>query len=222
MRYAIADMQTPSMVVAILGASYIEAQLERMIRPRVFRKSDDDWSKLTSENGPFSTFHQKILMGYALGFYDVKIMDALKRVKSIRNAFAHGKRIFSFDHESVRHELKSVPLSGSPRSALHKRLKIVRSVQSDGRIPYVILCLSLMLELGMREQRAMKRRAKRRGRAEKTLPANPLVTALQGWKGSGLGMMPQIQNDDPTSQGLGAGLTAYQRERLAASRNKKD
>jgi hypothetical protein len=59
--------QSESIVLAILGASLIEYELERFIRARFPRQDDATRSMLTAEDGALGTFAAKIMLPTPLG-----------------------------------------------------------------------------------------------------------------------------------------------------------
>lgn len=120
---------------AILGAVMVEHGLEQLLRSTLKHKDDKTWAMLTADNGPLRPFYCKIAMGYALGAYDDSVRSDLTIVRTIRNAFAHSKKLIKFDHPAVVAALRKATTS----SALPKGL--------DERRLYINLCLRLTLKL---------------------------------------------------------------------------
>jgi hypothetical protein len=93
--------QGPDFTCAILGATLLEYELEHSLR-RLFKNNDDQtWGRLTTEGAPLGTFNNKILAGRALGLYDETVFHNFKLVKNIRNAFAHSRRVLTFEEQPI-------------------------------------------------------------------------------------------------------------------------
>jgi DNA-binding MltR family transcriptional regulator len=131
---------------AILGAVLIEHDLEELLRSKLKRKDDKTWAMLIAENGPLNSFSSKIAIGYALGIYDQRMHGDLNIVRSIRNAFAHSKKLIQFDHPAVVAELKKATRSALPKA----RWKL-----NDPKRCYAILCLRLSSKLAKIKFRRM-------------------------------------------------------------------
>lgn len=88
--------------VAIVAGSILENSLAIAIQARLRALDPAEQKELFEyENAPLRTFHSKIQLGYALGLYSHRIQDDLKRIKRIRNTFAHNIFVKSFDDEEV-------------------------------------------------------------------------------------------------------------------------
>lgn len=102
------DIKAPAISTAILGAVLVEHELEVSLRRRLSRKDDDTWGEMLAEGGPFSTFARKIKSGYAMRVYDDAFEANLNIIRTVRNTFAHSKRLIEFDHPLVAAELKKI------------------------------------------------------------------------------------------------------------------
>jgi hypothetical protein len=138
-------------VAAILGAGLIEHRLDQLLRSRLKHKDDQTWATLTEAPGPLNSFSSKITMGYALGIYDQRMRADLNIIRSIRNAFAHSKKVFQFDHPLVVKEL-----SKATRSALPKKHS-----KFPAQYRYGILCMKLTYKLAEIHYRPSKAKLKR-------------------------------------------------------------
>jgi hypothetical protein len=135
------------MVCAILGQALIEYELEKTLRQKFKLKDDSTWDRLIGENGPLATFNQKIICGYAFGIYDDVTRHNLSILKDIRNAFAHSKRIISFDEVGIKRSLSSTRLPIKKRSKLYRDLqKVVIASKTDARAAFTLLCQELYIE----------------------------------------------------------------------------
>jgi hypothetical protein len=62
----------------------------------------DEGELFDKEGAPLSSFHAKIVIGHALGIYGEVTRDDLRRMKLIRNAFAHSPRAITFNTSEIR------------------------------------------------------------------------------------------------------------------------
>ena len=106
---------------AILGAVFVEHELEMTLRGRLSKNDDDTWLALTGDEGPLGTFSKKITAAYALGVCDDITRSNLNIVRAIRNAFAHAKKLIDFDNELIASELKKVRFHGKKDRADFER-----------------------------------------------------------------------------------------------------
>ncbi len=65
-RDALAENTNP-IVVAVLGQTFLEHELDQHLRTKFRRHDVSSWGMLVGENGPLHSFSQKIVAGYALG-----------------------------------------------------------------------------------------------------------------------------------------------------------
>ncbi len=189
--------EAPANTTAILGAVFVEHELEVSLRRRFGRNDDDTWADMLADNGPLSSFYAKIVMGYAFRIYDESTMENLHIVRAIRNAFAHSKKLIDFEHQLIVAELKktTVPTKG-------KRTRVFKDIQAvrDGaKVSYVALCFTLaimFLEKRVRASEANSRRWKQTF-AKRYPYAAGLASVLspsipKGWPG--LGMLSSLVN----------------------------
>jgi hypothetical protein len=149
----------PPVAVAILGAILVEHELETSLRKKLPRKDDKTWLDMLDETGPFSTFSRKIMAGHALRIYDKKIQTNLDIVRTIRNAFAHSKRVIDFNHPLVMAQLRRVAVP----TLNQKRYRDIRK-NTDGLDAYRSLCLQLATWLIKRRMRTLTSHRKRKPR----------------------------------------------------------
>ncbi len=158
-------------IIAILGQTLLEIELDTLLRTHFSRRDDEMWKQLTSEYGPLSTFKRKITAGYAFGIYDKIIRDGLNTVRDIRNAFAHSHRPIDFSHDYIRTELKTITLPDKQESQLYKWLTDVpyladkdptsKSEQMPPQIAFKDLCFILMTVLLKKQTRRLKTKQRR-------------------------------------------------------------
>jgi hypothetical protein len=204
-------------VTAILGAAMIELELDTLLRQRFSKITDGTWATMVRENGPFSTFDQKITAAFAFRVLDEATRDNLKIVKNIRNAFAHAKTLIDFEHELVVGELKKIKVPGF-------RKKIHRTIQTgtgNPKVAYVLLCMVISTYLVTKYGIALKAQSKRVRKkiAKQEAQLSPLARAFVNsahiqnkLMESNPQLSPQDRSSDPNAsvpQGLLSGLLPY-------------
>jgi hypothetical protein len=147
--------QTSPLSKALLGAALVEHDLDNSLRGCLKIKTDAEWEGLVDERGPLSSFSRKIQMGRALRIYDSSFQTNLDVIRNVRNAFAHSKRLITFDHELVQKELARIkPLKNNVRK--YKRFSHTRA-----ETIYEFLCLNLANAFSKKRNSALSRRSKR-------------------------------------------------------------
>lgn len=183
----------PDIVIAIVGQSIIEIQLEQMLRKKIPRKDEDTWVKLTDIGGSLDTFYSKIVMGYAFKLYDSTLENNLNIVRNIRNAFAHAKRPLTFEHELIRKELSKIQAEPKSRSPYQRSLREAKSSRTSPKLAYSVLCLSTSSQLIKFNIRTIKSQTRRiirqRKKRERDILANALLGSDGGQKNFLLGLI---------------------------------
>ena len=202
-RKALLDNESP-IATAILGATLVEMELETELRTRFPRKDEDTWKDLTSEVGPLSTFHQKIVAAYGFRILDNVLLDSMNTVRQIRNAFAHSKRLIDFNNKLVTRELKRVTLPKGRRSILYHQFLAVRGFDEGPRKAYVLLCLALVFRLMDRRHKRSQARVTRaeRNRRKALVAALRQTTSTDGT--APLGLLVGYPPVDPSQTILGS------------------
>ncbi|HEY7243530.1 MAG TPA: hypothetical protein VH678_06550 [Xanthobacteraceae bacterium] len=199
---AIASATAPN-AVAVLGAVFVEHELEVSLRRRFGRNDDDTWSKLLSDNGPLSSFFAKIIAGYAFKIYDEGTMENLHIIRNIRNAFAHSKKLLEFDHELIVAELGRTNVKpGTNR----KFYKMIRDGKYAPKEAYVTLCFMLAIEFlrkrgkaNAAQTRRVRRRLRQRYPYAERLAAFLAPSLPKGPPGLAPLSFPLPRTDDPTT-----------------------
>src|SRR5271169_4528139 len=75
--------------VAITGATRMDMELERCIKASFGQLDRDTSTRLFGTYGPLSTFAARMDVALASGIIDRGVYDELRRIKKIRNTFAH-------------------------------------------------------------------------------------------------------------------------------------
>lgn len=149
---------------AILGAGLVEHDLDRLLRDKI-KVSDEMWNELTSESGPLRSLSSKILMGHALKIYDEKLRQVLDVMRTIRNVFAHAKKLINFAHPDIVSELRAVGAHPSRRFGSFK--KLADADEEEAKHAYVALCIGLsttLMKIKVKKQEARVRHYKRKQR----------------------------------------------------------
>src|ERR1700730_9248824 len=101
--------EAPDRVAAIVGAALVEDALRWALNSFfLLQISDIEERELFENDGVLSSFHAKILMGFALGLFGTAARNDLVRIKNIRNAFAHAPRPLSFDTPEIASECEKL------------------------------------------------------------------------------------------------------------------
>lgn len=148
----------PPTAVAILGASVLDYDLERLLRSRL-RCDDSAWLDLSEEGGPLGTFSRKITLGFALRAYNSKVRHNLNIVRKIRNVFAHAKMLLNFGNKLIVAELRTV--QGLPRGYSLDFAALKEGKADEAKSAYITLCLRLSNQIHRVELNSMKGKARR-------------------------------------------------------------
>jgi hypothetical protein len=159
---------------------------------------------LTNEKGPLSTFNSKIIAAYAFGLIDETTRKNLNIIRTIRNAFAHSKRLIDFDDQAVLEALAkmSVP-AGKTRGpnicgGLAKMQADETSSPASGRDVFTGLCTEIAIELARRTNKKYEGRIKRQNRKLAGLRAKEL-TLLSPFLVGGQPVYPMMSPKSVTS-----------------------
>ena len=85
---------------AILAAANFDNWLGGIVTG-YFVKLNSELRERLFENGPLSTFSAKLDIGFAFGLYDKKTLNSLRKIKKIRNEFAHSTELLKFEDEPI-------------------------------------------------------------------------------------------------------------------------
>jgi DNA-binding MltR family transcriptional regulator len=192
-----------SIVSAILGYVLVEHELDKLLRRRFKRNDDKSWEVLLDDRGPLRSFHTKIETAYALGILDDPTRKDLHILRTIRNAFAHSKKLLDFDDDLIVKELlKAKCLRQSDKRYFQKYPKAQKMA---GKVCFLVLCMRLSRKLLGKHSRAVSRASR-----EKLKREHPLAYALLKYMdppprrgGSRLNLPSPLlttQNDSPSAQ----------------------
>ncbi len=95
---------------AIITSAWAERALERAIISYFPKLDACTFKKLTSSEGPLSSFFVKIHLGFAFGLLDKQNRDNLDIIRSIRNVFAHAPKAVSFRTPLIAKECRKLIL----------------------------------------------------------------------------------------------------------------
>jgi len=86
---------------AVLAGAFIDAALESLLRTFCVDDSKEA-DNLFDADQPLGSFGARIRTAYLLGFITPTERDDLRRIKDVRNAFAHSFHELAFDDEPVK------------------------------------------------------------------------------------------------------------------------
>lgn len=95
---------TSDRVVAVIGASYLDAVVEALIRA-AFLAEEKETEALLGLDRPLGSASSRYQLAYCLCLITKKERDDLKMVARIRNAFAHRYGVTSFEHAEPQKHL---------------------------------------------------------------------------------------------------------------------
>jgi hypothetical protein len=182
-RQLLIEREQQPITIAILGAVAVEHELDALLRRQFKRKDDDTWAELVANNGPLSSFYAKIVTGHAFSIYNDKLRDDLHIIRTIRNTFAHSRKLLDFDDALIIDEL----LTAHSMKPLHKRNLAKARSGEIARGFYVDLCFAVVLRFLKRQSRALSLSNKR---MERRLAKLPFAKAL----GYGVSFDPNRQS----------------------------
>lgn len=92
---------SPDRVIAVVGAAYLDAMLDRLLRES-FIDAEKEVDRLLRPEGAIGANGTRYQLAYCLGLITHDQRDDLKLIAQIRNRFAHDFKITSFDEEPMR------------------------------------------------------------------------------------------------------------------------
>ena len=90
---------------AIVGCALLDDRLGTLLSEFLVQ-NQDGWSNLLNpddSNAPLGSFGSRIMAAYAVGLIDQAQRDALRKLKKVRNAFAHKTGLSFTDQAIVAH-----------------------------------------------------------------------------------------------------------------------
>lgn len=178
-------------VVAIIGQSLIENDLDELLKPHFRRSDDETWESLTSEVGPLSTFHRKVIIASAFGIFKEPTLNNIHIVRKIRNAFAHSRGPLDFSNDLILAELTKIKPHGAKKSRAYQNLSDGKGLaqyardnpkrdDTLGRIVFVGLCLAVSTALASRMTERLKAKHRRRERTYRNQLIGGLLSPRPG------------------------------------------
>lgn len=101
---AIAEIRRDSesdRAVAIIGAAYVDLVLFEAITRQLERPDPEIINTLFGDGAPLQAFGARIQLGYVMAIYGKGVLQDLRTVKEIRNAFAHCAESLDFGNADV-------------------------------------------------------------------------------------------------------------------------
>jgi hypothetical protein len=87
---------------AVMLGAFVELSLEIFLKnKRRPSLNSEDTRDMFDYSGPLGTFSSKILIGYAFNWYGPETRKDLTLIRTLRNGFAHSRKSFDFESESV-------------------------------------------------------------------------------------------------------------------------
>jgi DNA-binding MltR family transcriptional regulator len=160
---------TDPIATAILGTAVVEYELDKLLRWRIPRNDDATWEDIVGDVGPLGTLSRKIKMGYALKLYDSTTMHNLDVIRTIRNGFAHTKKIIGFDHELVVAEIKKVRIPARGKKYIINMFTDIKNQTYSFKLSYSVLCSLLAYEMLEHRLKAALANLSRKNRKALTL-----------------------------------------------------
>jgi hypothetical protein len=133
--------------VAILLAANVERELERLLLMALAPSADDTTvSRLVNRDGALSSFCGNNWLGYANGLYDKAVLDALERIRRIRNVFAHGARHMNFSILEIENECNKFRPIEMPSPQQNEKLRNhLENNRETARNKYVFICIAVLV-----------------------------------------------------------------------------
>ena len=93
---------------ALMTASFIENELENLLRKRLVGSKKFKNENLFSLNGPLGTFSAKIHISYSLGFISKSVLEEINLIRKIRNKFAHKYEPIDFNSPEISQLISNI------------------------------------------------------------------------------------------------------------------
>ncbi len=140
---------------AIIGASLVDEILEEILRAQFEKNSDEETiDRLFNHEGVLGSFSSKIDMGYCLGMYGSQTHANLRRVKDIRNRFAHKIAMFDSRRNPTPVTFQSQQIVSMCEAFTQVNL-LPLPAKSQAKERFINVCQSVVLYL--REKEAVRR-----------------------------------------------------------------
>jgi hypothetical protein len=108
----------------------------------------DEAEMFDNEGAPLSSFHAKIVMGYALGIYGQVTREDLRRMQRVRNAFAHSPRAITFQTLEITEQCLALSyVDYAVINARRAKLPVRVSTAVDLREKFLQTARLLMIDL---------------------------------------------------------------------------
>lgn len=96
--------------VAILGAAFLDAALERSIDALVMDRSGSPAPELFAQNSPLSTLSSKVVAARSLGLISTQAEVEMDQFRKVRNAFAHSLSDLDLADSPIRDHIANFTL----------------------------------------------------------------------------------------------------------------
>jgi DNA-binding MltR family transcriptional regulator len=146
---------SPDRVIAIVGAAYLDAMLDRLFRAMLIDASDEV-EKLLRPDGPIGSNGSRCQLAFCLGLITRDQRDDLRQVAKIRNRFAHDFKATGFDKPPIKDICASLKqpaaLAAMPEKLFSPEIAsnmsaLVRHTTSTARDLYQTTVIALFVSL---------------------------------------------------------------------------
>lgn len=122
----------PDHLVVVVGVSYLEQSLGRLLASSMIEDPNARKSLLGDRGG--LNFNNRIQLAHCMGLVSNPTYQILNQIRSIRNQFAHSARPMSFEDDTVKNQVASLPetslfLALRPPSMRNRFIGLLLSVE---------------------------------------------------------------------------------------------
>lgn len=109
--------------------SLMDVWLERVLKKALVPMSKKMHKRLFDSYRPLNTFAAKIIVTYAIGAISLETYEELERIRNIRNIFAHGTEILTFDNNELAALV--VTLKGQGETPIDRFIASINGVREE-------------------------------------------------------------------------------------------
>lgn len=134
---------------AIVGAAFLDEYLRKLLASFMVDEKDavDELLGNGLSETPLSSFGARITAAYCLGLITQKQRDALRKVKWVRNEFAHSLHGRSFEDDDIKKICLALEIPGE-----------VKDNQASSRDRYILIVKGLVALIHVQAERIQKMR----------------------------------------------------------------
>ena len=143
--------------ITIIAASMLDDLLQQLLLAFFIEINKKETKNLVfSNNGPLSSFSNKILMSHSLGLISDFDRDLLNNIRAVRNKFAHEITGTTFNHDSIKGKCKNLVIpdnlvvSMNIEEKIDGEFVIYKPVETDYREVFQMAAYTAMTILAAR------------------------------------------------------------------------